>query len=523
MSRKRIPSGLDPLSLSRRDVLRRGALLAPGLIILPNFLLSVARGQAVASFDYYISPGGSDNNPGTQASPWAITALNSKQSTYGGKRVGLLDGTYNVGSMMTNNRDSPALNINGGTATSPTVLAAVNPGSATITANNGSYGGGNNTCAVLGHKSTSPQQGHVTLDGLKLTGGSYQVVEIGNYDNSGPILTGVIIQNCEFTGNDCSTSSNALGGNGAQISLYRNSGTILRNNYHHSNVGMHGVGSADHFSALYQWQTSGTIVEFCTLINTGNLHGKEGGNQGTTIRNCYIDVASFTSGQNRSGIQGFDGAPTSGLTQSSTFHNNIIVYSYAAVDIQAELNNGGWSTPVAIYNNTFVAVQSWDTGLVYYERTAGSRLLRFYNNLYFDNGHSGGYGYLLANGDAPGLIDYNIYGGHPSWSTVPGGQVNSSGITRYSSVSAWQASVSGSTGADAHSQSAVVTFSNAGQNALQYKITSGPAFGTGRVGGVASGAACNIGAWDGTVTQIGVGSTTTVPTAVPDAPTLSVS
>jgi hypothetical protein len=511
-------------ALSRRDVLRMGSLIGPGLIAFPSLFARAAWAQTTSAFDYYISPSGSDSNAGTQASPWAITSLNTKQSVYGGKRVGLLDGTYNVGSMMTQNRDVPALGLNGGTSSAPTVIGVVNSGAVTITANNGSYGGtgGNNTCAMMGHKSTAAQQGYLTIDGLKFTGGSYQVIEIGNYDFSGPIVPGVTIQNCEFTANNCASTPLAQGGNCAQISIYRNSGTALRNNYHHDNVGIFGVGSADHFSALYQWQSSGTLIEYCTLVNTGNFHGKEGGNQGTTIRYCYIDVTPFSSGQNRSGIQGFDGAPTAGLTQSSSFHNNVILYSYIALDLQDELNEGGWTTPLTIYNNTFVASSSWATGIDYYEQTSGSRLLRFYNNLYFDNGlsSSGGYGYVLANVDAFGLIDYNIYGGHPSWSSVTPGQVNSDGVARYSSLGAWQGSLGGSTGADAHSQSAVATFSNAGQNAAQYQVTSGIAFGSGRTGGTSSGTAVNIGAWDGIATQIGASSGTTT---IPVAPVLSVS
>jgi hypothetical protein len=200
----------------------------------------------------------------------------------------------------------------------------------------------------------------------------------------------------------------------------------------------------------------------------------------------------------------------------------VIVYSYCALDLQDELNNGGWTTLLAVYNNTFVASSSWSCGLVYYEQHAGSRLLRFYNNLFFDNGlsPSNGYGYVLANVDAFGLVDYNIYGGHSSWSAVSGGQVNSSGVNRYSSLAAWQGAMNGSTGADVHSQDAVATLANAGANALKYKVTSGIAFGSGRVGGVSSGSAVNIGAWDGVVTQIGSGG---AGSPVPDAPVLSVS
>ena len=55
------------------------------------------------TFDYYVSTTGSDSNAGTLASPWAITAINTKQATYAGKRVGLLPGTYDVSGLMGTN------------------------------------------------------------------------------------------------------------------------------------------------------------------------------------------------------------------------------------------------------------------------------------------------------------------------------------------------------------------------------------------------------------------------------------
>jgi hypothetical protein len=54
--------------------------------------------------------------------------------------------------------------------------------------------------------------------------------------------------------------------------------------------------------------------------------------------------------------------------------------------------------------------------------------------------------------------------------------------------------------------------------AAKYQLAGGSAAANaGRVGGVSSGAACNIGAWDGTVTQIGssVGATAMI---LPDPP-----
>ena len=51
-------------------------------------------------FDYYIATTGSDTNPGTLASPWAITGINSKQATYAGKRLGIVAGTLYGGTIV---------------------------------------------------------------------------------------------------------------------------------------------------------------------------------------------------------------------------------------------------------------------------------------------------------------------------------------------------------------------------------------------------------------------------------------
>jgi hypothetical protein len=493
-----------------------GAVAATSMF-LPGGLIRSANAQSV-SFDYYIGPKGSDSNPGTLASPWSITAINSKQSIYAGKRVGMLDGYYNIASMMTTNRDVPALMINGGSAISSTVIAAVNARAVQIDAyGNGNYGGGtgNAACAMIGTKSTvSNPNGYITIDGILFTGGCYLGIEMGNYSFTGPTLYGIVIQNCEFT--NFNNTAQTTGGNTAQICLNVCSGALLNNNYHHNNVG-YTVNSGDHFSALYQWHSSGTVIQYCTLIASGNLHGKEGGNQGTTIRYCYIDTTNLSSGQNVAPIQGFDGATTAGLTQTSYFHHNILLALNGGMDLKAELGNGGWTTPLVVYNNTFISTAGFGGGITFYEQLAGSRLLTFYNNLYYENGHApSSYGYVNSNSDAFALADYNIYGGHAQWSTAQVGAHDSTGTTYETSLSSWQ----GATGVDAHSSSAVVVFTSQGTMALQYKITSGIALLAGRVGGTSSGTPCNVGAWDGTSNIIGYAGS---PLVTPKQPVLSVS
>ena len=125
--------------LTRRMLLRRGGCAVLATTI--PALIRPARAQS-ASFDYYIGPNGSNSNPGTLASPWSITALNSNQSTYGGKRVGIIAGTYNVYSIWSGVKNTPTLRVNGGTPSSPTYIASCDangnylPRGATISALN---------------------------------------------------------------------------------------------------------------------------------------------------------------------------------------------------------------------------------------------------------------------------------------------------------------------------------------------------------------------------------------------------
>ena len=95
-----------------------------------------ALAQSAVSFDYFISPKGDDNNPGTLASPWSITALNSKRSTYAGKKIGIIGDqgviqTGTVGGVQTKlytiyqastQATAPVLAVNGGTAGSRLIL-----------------------------------------------------------------------------------------------------------------------------------------------------------------------------------------------------------------------------------------------------------------------------------------------------------------------------------------------------------------------------------------------------------------
>ena len=75
--------------LSQRQQTKRLALLSAGVVL---FAVFAARGRASAA-EYYVSPTGSDSNPGTQASPFA-SLQKANNSAAGGDTIWMRAGTY---------------------------------------------------------------------------------------------------------------------------------------------------------------------------------------------------------------------------------------------------------------------------------------------------------------------------------------------------------------------------------------------------------------------------------------------
>ncbi len=527
-------------SLSRRDVLRAGGMLLPVAAVAPALFTRVSRAASGGTFDYYISTSGSDGNPGTLSSPWAITAINTKQSTYAGKNVGILPGTYDVSRLM-GTYQAATLNINGGpNSSTPTYIGTANssgqyqPGTATLDAkgSSGFYGGGNgNKSYVIGTTQgggisgpTPPNWGNWTLDGINVIGFSLWAIVVGSNDGGGGQVPNVTIQNCTLS--DGNAASADYGGvHIGPMELYCFNNCLVTNCWFHdySCVGA----NETHCQALTVWGigggggSTGLTIQQCTFVNAGGIYGIEdtGVLQNTTIQRCYFDMTTGSSSAVPNGlaIEGFGNNSTTGLTRS-IFRNNIIrggggIDGLGAAD--------PWTCSAAYYNNTWdlAGGAGFASGLVgfrFTESPGHSGLFSCYNNLCYDNGATGemGYGYNACNTDGFAVCDYNIYGTRNAFTTYGS---NGGGNATSQTFSSWRSA----TGHDAHSiTNSVNPFTNNGASALQYQVQAGsPAYQTGRVGGEASGAVCNVGAWDGTVSQIGYSSGGIV---VPSPPVLTV-
>ena len=156
------------------EVAGTSTLVASGTVVTPWL-----------TFDYYISSTGIDTNTGTLASPWSLNALNTKQSTYAGKKVGIVAGTYNcaaiVGGTYSGTFDTPAFNIACGTAASQTYIASCDTSgyySARAAILDGQMTAANNVngqplIGTIGNGAGGgvAAAGYITLDGLEIKNG----------------------------------------------------------------------------------------------------------------------------------------------------------------------------------------------------------------------------------------------------------------------------------------------------------------------------------------------------------------
>jgi hypothetical protein len=535
-------SGKISGSLSRRDLLRAGGLLVPAVAVAPALFTRVAHAATTSgAFDCYISTSGSDSNAGTLASPWAITAINTKQSSYAGKRLGILPGTYDVSKLM-GAYQAATLNINGGpNSSTPTYIGTANAGgtyeqgTATLDAkgSSGVYGGSNsNKSYVIGTTQgggtsgpTPPNWGNWILDGINVTGFSLWAIVVGSNDSGGGQVPNATIQNCTLhDGNGANAGHSGVHVSPMELYCFNN---LLVSNCYFYNYSCVGADST-HCQAMTVWGGgnggggTGLIVQQCTFVNAGGIYGIEdtGLLQNVTIQQCYFDMTTGSSSAIPNGLA-IEGFGLSSATLGSVFRNNIIKGG-GAIDLLGAAD--AWGATAAVYNNTWdlAGGAGWTSGLVgfrFLEASSRTGLFSCYNNLFYDSGQTAGglseYGYNMCNVDGFAVCDYNIYGTLNKFDTY-----GSRGSTSQTSqtFSSWQAA----TGADAHSiTNSTNPFTNNGPNALQYQIKAGsPAYQAGRVRGVSSGAVCSAGAWDGTVTQIGYSSAGIVQ---PNPPVLTVS
>lgn len=378
------------------------------------------------TFNYFVSPTGDDNNAGTLVSPWSITALNSKQSTYAGKNIGFLPGTYQygtVGGVQTTlyslfqaapGTGNPIIAIQGGTSGTPTYIASCNSSGvyaargAIIDCSNPSGGAQPTVAAAIMGQTTYmtdnvTQYGYVTIDGLVIRNFTFAALMF--YGAGGSLINNVTIQNCEIY-------------NGQNVVSNNNPGAIWLDfpaNCQVTNCKIHdlqsngsGSPSTMQHAGVIQFNQdtaagAATNVTNCTFYNCYALSNKDG-HQQLNVSYCYLGFGTFGSpgGTNSIGtVQNY----LTGSGKTVNFHHNIVLGPVAGWAEDNLANQG----QVNIYNNTFYlpssstqagglcAFTDYDTSA-----SGGSGNFDFYNNLIWSNSSPPYQGVSMSND--PGAI-----------------------------------------------------------------------------------------------------------------------
>ena len=444
--------------ISRREVLQGGAMTALALA-LPFGRMRRALAATPTTFDYYISANGSDDNPGTLAAPWSITALNSKMSTYAGKSIGIIGNTaanptvINAGKLASGsaatslfsimqaqpgNNSEAVLLLNGGpSASQPTILATCDssgnysPRTAVIDGADPVTGALPTVSAPFiaqnQYQSTTQvsNYGNVVVDGLVIRNFTFAGLEFVGSANA-PI-DGAVIRNCELYNQQNVVSNNNPGAirfNFAKNAIVTNCCVHdLRTNAAGSSFQMQSCG-------VIQFNSIGTTITNCTFFNCCAISNKDGW-QSMNVSYCYCGWGSFGSPYTGESQYSNIGATIHnylcGTGVTVEFHHNILIGPLGAWGESGQANEG----TVLIYNNTFYkpsGIGGQNRGLMCFtdnygaNTVGGTGTFEFFNNIVYaedgiyEDGNAGASCFVKMGASTGGIwstltnCDYNVYG-----------------------------------------------------------------------------------------------------------------
>lgn len=325
-------------------------------------------------FDYYVSPTGDDTlGNGTLGSPWSITALSTKHSTYGGQSVGLLPGTYTYGTSngvqtslysiynsMTGS--SCAIQVQGGTSSSPTYIASCNASgqyeAGTAIINFSQNGAGSVYPSVDGHgigqsylgSNVPTVLGYITFDGLTVCYGTHSLIGF-QPSQATAVTNGLTVQNCEVAYCINSTSGDNPGG----IFFYGSAqGFLVKNCLIHDIQTSGGTYNPWGSAGIMDNQSAGggtyfsATVDHCTMYRCGICVHPKNGYSSVAVQYSYLEFANMGA-YTGSAIQYCVWGNAQTSSSSVTYKYNIIV---GGIELQTSdsTNNLGL---VSAVNNTF--------------------------------------------------------------------------------------------------------------------------------------------------------------------------
>jgi hypothetical protein len=339
---------------------------------------------------FYVSPSGSDSNPGTQASPWR-TMTKAADTLKAGETAIVMDGTYTEGSFDFRNN---------GTKSSPITIKAQNKWGAILASTS------SNTCSP----SISVDKSWVTIDGIRIT-----------------VAPGAI--------NGCSSPSSANGAarcwatnpyphpdnptTGTEGCTFRNLKVDPSNLKHvgiKTNQDNSLIENSEIHNSIEPFGNANTIIRYNKVFGTDVWGSSIFGKGGVRNMQVYGNIVKNGAGI----LLGGDGwtAPAPGTYD---FDNPAIAYNsvaYNNVVINDSPNTGkgigmAGAENSAIYNNVIIGggVYLWSG---YSNRDLKSENPKVVNNIVVCNGAgatSGGAGWEWS---GTAVIDYNLFYNCPS-------------------------------------------------------------------------------------------------------------
>jgi hypothetical protein len=443
--------------------------------------------SSAATFDFYIGPSGNNSNVGSEASPWALSALWSKpDATLQNKTIGLLDGTYIVTGIT-----HTGSNTGGKTLSAPGMtVKAVNARAAIITTNNG----GNYPQA------TDPAfqlvGDAITIDGLRFAEFSFDPLRVAG-DN-------VTIQNCDFFDVDLSRYSGYDPTD--NVGFIMIAGNALPANLVIDNcrfdAAYNGAESENGNCIGPLYHAGPVTITRCSFYNANVAIGWKASNNGPLIvERCYFDATieklACYGGMSNDAVVPMD----------FTFRFNVVNRAGYALDVW-NVNNPHTETHSNIQNNTFIIDSTADAfgiGAIAYGNDLSGPLLSgaelnqciLRNNIFHRISGSALILFFQSGRNTPielfGTIDYNLYNVLDIYDGTTGG-------AHYTALGTWQTRLAapGVTGREANSQVATPTFVNVNGNTPEdYALAGGSA-------GKNDGSdGTDVGAWGGGNTAVG--------------------
>jgi hypothetical protein len=410
-------------------------------------------------FDYYISASGDDDNPGTLASPWSITALNTHGPTYAGRKVGLI-GDQGViqhgrsGGVATSlyslyqaqGSAGAVLQVYGGpSADMPTTLASCDsagnyvPRLAVIDASNPSDGAKPTAEAVLMGQNTynngdwPGSYDNLVFDGLTIREFTFSAITF-----YGPSrMMNCVVKNCEIY-----NGQNVVSNNNPGAIWTQNVVLTVDNCKIHDLRTQEGGGYAPWGHVGIITFLSESLITNCTIYRCTALSSKNYWQQ-MTVRRCRLDHGDFGSSYDGGSLGSAVNNHLTDAGQTIELDHCIILGPISCNGQSSQENRG----KIRVFNTTFYQPAYGGTNRLcslYGDKTPddADATWEFYNNIVYsligyENGNQANAALnvpgCIDNPERLPVCDYNAYGVGMTFGDAEGGW------TSPLSLDTWQA------------------------------------------------------------------------------------